>query len=556
MEKFCNTKIALAVLALGLPLSYGSLSYAAKPIDLSKQHPALLQQMISTPTKAAYQASQIKEISRTVDMNQTLHVRIQQTYHGYPIWGGDAVVHTPQVKNAKAALDKVMTKDSFMNGTFYQQLENDLAGTQAQAMTAHQAKLAADQGIKIYSQTTPINASDISAQKSELIIFIDDHSKAHWAYKVSLDIEPTTHSIIPSKPVYILDAQTFNIYAQWNDIKNLEDNTNSEVFGGGFGGNKKMGKLVYDGLKNHLEKFNLERDDENQMCFMKNQDVLVTQYGESNAMSFECGDTDIEHNDVYWNGSSDQVNDGYSPRNDAMFGGIVIKDMYQKWYKVPVLKNRDGTPMVLHMVVHVRNYDNAYWDGKKMTFGDGQRMFYPLTSLGVAAHEISHGFTEQHANLAYYGQSGGMNEAFSDMAAQAAEIYAYGKNSWQIGPEIFKKDNAALRYMDKPSKDCGPGKEPGDWCSIDHVSQYFNGLDVHFSSGIYNRMFYNLGTTKGWNTKKAFDVMVLANQNYWTSSTNFEQGACGALKAAKDLKYDIKAVEQAFSVVGVKTDDC
>ena len=54
-------------------------------------------------------------------------------------------------------------------------------------------------------------------------------------------------------------------------------------------------------------------------------------------------------------------------------------------------------------------------------------------------------------------QSGGMNEAFSDMAAQAAEVYAYGvgKNSWQIGPEIFKEKNKALRYMDMPSKDCG-----------------------------------------------------------------------------------------------------
>src|SRR4029079_4516028 len=129
---------------------------------------------------------------------------------------------------------------------------------------------------------------------------------------------------------------------------------------------------------------------------------------------------DEQHNKLYWDADLHTVNGGYSPDNDALFGGAVIKNMYQQWYGVPVLKE-NGKPMMLVMVVH-NPIDNAFWDGKKMTFGDGVRMFYPLTSLGVAAHEISHGFTEQHSNLTYYGQSGGMNEAYSDMAAQAAEV--------------------------------------------------------------------------------------------------------------------------------------
>src|SRR5690606_23439834 len=131
------------------------------------------------------------------------------------------------------------------------------------------------------------------------------------------------------------------------------------------------------------------------------------------------------------------VNDGYSPMNDAMFAGLVIKRMYREWYNLPALVE-NGKPMMLTMVVH-NPIDNAYWDGQKMTFGDGVYTFYPLTSLGVRAHEVSHGFTEKNSNLAYYGQSGGMNDSFSDKAAQAAEYYAYGKNSWEIGPEIFKK---------------------------------------------------------------------------------------------------------------------
>ncbi|MBE1043438.1 M4 family metallopeptidase, partial [Escherichia coli] len=120
--------------------------------------------------------------------------------------------------------------------------------------------------------------------------------------------------------------------------------------------------------------------------------------------------------------------------------------------------------------------ENAYWDGTAMLFGDGATMFYPLVSLDVAAHEVSHGFTEQNSGLIYRGQSGGMNEAFSDMAGEAAEFYMRGKNDFLIGYDI-KKGSGALRYMDQPSRD---GR------SIDNASQYYNGIDVHHSSGVYN----------------------------------------------------------------------
>ena len=74
--------------------------------------------------------------------------------------------------------------------------------------------------------------------------------------------------------------------------------------------------------------------------------------------------------------------------------------------------------------VHYSNsFENAFWNGQQMTFGDGRNRFYPLVSLDVTAHEVSHGFTEQNSGLVYRNQSGGMNEAFSDMAGEAAEYY-------------------------------------------------------------------------------------------------------------------------------------
>lgn len=340
------------------------------------------------------------------------------------------------------------------------------------------------------------------------------------------------------------------MYAQWNNLKT------AEVNGGGYGGNKKRGKLTYDGLKDHLAGLLVTRQDARKMCLLQNSEVTVINEQTDKVISYKCYSKNSKHNNVYWDGQFDAVNGGYSPSNDALFGGYMLKRMYQDWYNIPVLFNSDGSPMMLNMVVHAE-MDNAYWSQGTMVFGDGIDMFYPLTSIGVTAHEISHGFTEQHSNLIYFGQSGGMNESFSDMAAQAAEVYAYGpgKNNWQIGSEIFKKNNEALRYMDLPSKDCR-GNQPGNGCSIDDASQYNDDLDVHYTSGVYNRLFYLISAAPGWDVRKTFDVMVDANRYYWTSDTTFETGACGVLQATQDRGFDLQTVKSAFDVVKVDYSYC
>jgi hypothetical protein len=176
-----------------------------------------------------------------------------------------------------------------------------------------------------------------------------------------------------------------------------------------------------------------------------------------------------------------------------------------------------------------------------MTFGDGGSTFYPLVALDVSSHEIAHGYTEQNSNLTYDGQSGGINEAFSDMAGEAAEYFKDGSNDFDVGAQIFK-GTGALRYMDNPT---------ADGSSIDNASDYYDGLDVHYSSGVYNKAFYKLATTSGWNTKTAFQAFAKANADYWTSSTDYDTGACGVETAAEDLGFDVADVTAAFATVGV-----
>lgn len=549
-------RLVSSVILLAIPLLYGPAVYAAKAIDLNQQNVSILQKLLHTRSLMQPQVN-LEETRRSVDFKKTLHVRFQETYAGVPIWGADGILHIPNGDNKATGFQSAIAlagkAKGSMDGKLYDDLRKDLAETSKIVFTDAQKEKATRQAINDYKTKVAANP-EVKDLQNKLIVFVDDAGKAHFAYHVSFYASPTKAGAIPAMPNFIMDAVTFQVYVTWDNIKTLE---NVATFGGGYGGNLKMGQLVYDGLEKNFPKLNIIRDDVANLCYLQNPDVKVKKctsysWGQCRAskdFSVPCDKPDEAHNGVYWNGDLDKVNGGYSPSNDALFNGAVIKDLYQKWYNVPVLES-NGKPMLLVMVVHLP-MDNAYWDGSTMNFGDGINYFYPLTSLGVAAHEISHGFTEQHSALAYYGQSGGLNESYSDMAAQAAEQYAFEKNSWQIGPEIFKAQDRALRYMDQPSKDC-QGGAPGDSCSIDSADQYYSGLDVHYSSGVYNHLFYLLGTTDGWTVRKAFDVMVHANSNYWTSSVSFSDAGCGILKAAKDLGYSTADVQKALDGVKVK----
>lgn len=320
----------------------------------------------------------------------------------------------------------------------------------------------------------------------------------------------------------------------------------TNITGGGFGGNVKSGLHSYEDLS-------MSRDDAAQLCYLQNQIVTVKNYSGQGIMSFSCPQANPEHNNIYWNGKFDEINKAYSPANDALYSGLMLSEMYLKWYQTPVFAAADGKAMMLNLLVHNRQRGqaaNAYWDplSQVMVFGDGSADFYPMVSIGIAAHEISHGFTSQHSKLIFgMNQSGAMNEAFSDMAAQAAEVYVYGEgqNSWKIGSEVMKAPDQAIRYMDRPSR---------DGHSVDNANQYFqhSRLDPHLGSGVFNRFFYILSNMQGWGVQKTFAIMVHANQYYWTSTSTFNAGACGVIQAARDYGYDIEAVKQAFAMVQVR----
>lgn len=430
------------------------------------------------------------------------HLRLRQTYMGVPLWADRVLV----TESADGAVEK-------LHGNLIEGIAQDIASVKP--AFSDKAALKQAKGLERMQKRANGTAPGVYRnESSELVIYLDKAEKAHLAYAVRY-FSDVQGGGSPARPVYLLDAQTGEVLHHFDSL------TYSQV-GTGPGGNEKTGQYEYG-----TDFGKLDVTVSGSTCTMENTNVqsIDLDGSQSQPFSYAC-----------YRNTYKYINGGYSPINDAHFFGGVIYNMYSDWYGTAPLTFQ------LTMKVHYgTNYENAFWDGSAMSFGDGANTFYPLVSLDVSAHEVSHGFTEQNSGLVYSSQAGGINEAYSDMAGEAAQFYNSGSNDWQVGAEIFK-GNGALRYMDNP---------PADGASIDSANNYYEGLDVHYSSGVFNKAFYVLATTAGWDTHMAFDVFVKANQVYWTPNVTFVQAAEGVRDAATDLGYSTADVEAAFAAVDV-----
>lgn len=435
-----------------------------------------------------------------VDFNNTTHYRYQQTYKDIPVWGMDTMI----------SIDAANTVTR-LHGSIAVDISKDIKGIPKKLDPERALKNLKEDHKKKKKQAKWFFANE----SSETYIYIDNKNKAYLCYAVSFFADNEEGN--PSRPVYLVNAKTGKVLFTYENLQDAD--------GTGPGGNLKIGQYYYG---TDFPPFGVTQS--GSTCTMSTTDVKTVNlnHGTSGttAYSYTCYENTVK-----------EINGAYSPLNDAQYFGQVIYDMYQGWYGVPVL------PFQLTMRVHYStNYENAFWNGSSMTFGDGYTTFHPLVCLDVSAHEVAHGFTENYSNLTYSGQSGGINEAYSDMAGEAAEYYSRGSNDFMCGYDIFKAAGEALRYLYDP---------PADGISIDHVDDYYSGMNVHYSSGVYNKAFWVLATTTGWNTRTAFDVFTKANMDYWGASTTFQQGAEGVRDAALDYGYDCGDVAAAFAVVGI-----
>ncbi len=233
----------------------------------------------------------------------------------------------------------------------------------------------------------------------------------------------------------------------------------------------------------------------------------------------------------------------------------------------------DGNGAVLRSYIsYSSNYVNAFWDGSRMTYGDGDGVTYgPLVTLDITGHEITHGVTEFSANLIYQRESGALNESFSDIFGELVENYATGTNNWQIGTEIGLTGSGAFRSMNNPGQYGDPDTYGGsNWtnpqCGTPTRANDYCG--VHSNSGVQNKWFYVLAAGESGTNDigDAYNVSgigltkagAIAYRNltvYLSANSTFADARTGAIQAAIDL-YGAGSAEEiattnAWNAVGV-----
>ena len=257
--------------------------------------------------------------------------------------------------------------------------------------------------------------------------------------------------------------------------------------------------------------------------------------------------------------------------NEAYDGSGVTYDMFFEMYD---RNSIDNNGMRLDSTVHYqKGYDNAFWNGKQMVYGDGdenlpeaQRLFNRFTAaLDVIAHELTHGVTQFEANLAYWDQSGALNESMSDVFGSLVKQYQRQETAdqanWIIGEGLFTANvnGVGIRSMKAPGTaydDPVLGKDPQPGHMDDYVKTIEDNGGVHINSGIPNHAFYIVATTLGgYAWEKAGQIWYKTLTEKFTDRATFQEAADKTFEAAGEL-YGVGSLEQnavrtGWSEVGI-----
>ena len=261
-------------------------------------------------------------------------------------------------------------------------------------------------------------------------------------------------------------------------------------------------------------------------------------------------------------------NEGGAPVADTAVNQAYdgLGDTYRFYWEVLGRDSIDDTGMALLGEVHFGvDYDNAFWDGERMMFGDGDgRLFTGFTSaVDVIGHELTHGVTQATINLLYTGQSGALNESISDVFGSLVKQYSLGQSAdkadWLIGSGILGPalHGQALRSMKAPGTAFDGDDQPTQM--TDYVTTAADNGGVHTNSGIPNHAFYLVASSLGgnaWDRAGRIWYRVLASRAV-PPTAHFQTFALATVNAAISLygagSPEADAVTSAWVQVGVLT---
>jgi len=280
---------------------------------------------------------------------------------------------------------------------------------------------------------------------------------------------------------------------------------------------------------------------------------------------------DFTDNDNNWTAAEHNNANYDNAATDVHWGSEIVLDYWRNVRGRNSIDN-NGIP-VLNYVHYGVNFDNAGWDRTYhvMSYGDGGIVFKPVTALDVCAHELGHGVCQFTSNLTYQGESGALNEGFSDIWGAVIENYgAPGKQHWLIGEDIMLSPFVtALRSMSNPkdpavNSPCPDTYGGGLWIAPTSSTD-FGG--VHTNSGVMNHWFYLLsdGGNGTNDLGHAFCVsgigitdaasIAYRTETTLTASATFASARSVSIQAATTLfganSQQVRSVTDAWYAVGV-----
>ncbi|MEU7058631.1 M4 family metallopeptidase [Streptomyces sp. NPDC046197] len=523
------------LLAAALPPAAHAEGRPTRTIAIKNAASALLDHAAALGLTSA-QDTAVRDV--IVDKDGTQHVRYDRTYHQLPVLGGDFVVHLAP------------------NGAYRSADRATRGAISLKSVTpAVPAPKAADLAVNALRAVNLGESLKRVTAKPQLVVDAL-HGAPRLAWRTNAVAQDSLGN--PVARTVLTDARTGAQIDAWDSIETATGDGKS-LYSGTVPLETTPSGSAYQ-LKDPTRGNTYTGDAANKtdlcffgICFQRAPATLFTDA------------------DNHWGTGTSA--DRSSAAVDAQYGTNETWDYYKK---VHGRNGIGGDGKGSYNRVHYGNsYDNAFWDDGCfcMTYGDGDgTTFGPLVALDVAGHEMTHGVTSKTAALTYSGESGGLNEATSDIMGTLVEWYANNASDsgdYLIGEKIVRPGfgKPALRYMDKPSKD---GNSADCWSSS------VGNLDVHYSSGVANHFAYllaegsgaktingvaydsptcNGATVSGIGRDKLGAIWYRALTVYMTSSTNYAGARAATLNAAKDLygsgSAEYNAVAAAWSAVNV-----
>jgi Zn-dependent metalloprotease len=468
-------------------------------------------------------SAELRMTKSEVDELAMTHARFQQTVRGVPVRGAEMMVHY-DAAGRLTSLDATYVPD-------LQDLDVNPALQASEGVAIAKAEVL---------RTMPeAEESKLEASPGELVVFAPAGRAPALAYRTSV------RAIFGNDPaiwVTTVDAKTGAILERFNNLQTI-DGSGTGVLG-------------------DVKKLSVATGGTGYTMTDTSRGVTITTYtAQSSQVTAEQGATLVSSSSsTTW----DTTASGPGAAVDAHFYAGVVYDYYKSVHGRNAIDG-NGSPM-LSAAHFGSQYDNAFWDGQSMSYGDGGQLFKPLSAgLDVCAHEFTHGVTQSTSNLDYQGQSGALNEAVSDIFGVFIEhsLKPSDTNNWLMG-ELIAKGSGTLRDFKNPVN----GDQP------DHMSKYVNTQQdnggVHINSGIVNNADFLMtaggknptsgtGPAFGIGWEKSEKVWYRVNTKYLTSASTFANAAQATMQAATDVGLtanESNIIDCAWKATGVVQGTC